>query len=223
MQVDEERLALSGLQHLFFCERQWGLIALEGLWQDDERTAHGNVLHERAHDIALREQRGSTRIVRAQPLYSERLGLYGVADIIEYRKGERGVPLQGRAGLWMPVPIEYKRGKAKRDQRDEVQVCAQAMCMEEMFGIALDEAYLFYHQTRTREAVALSAQLRAQVEQLSKHMHALYQKGVTPPPRKDQKICRLCSLKDLCMPKMPGSEVTRYVQGIIEQIEEDVP
>ncbi len=221
MMNEEERLALSGLQHLAFCERQWALIHLEQAWADNERTAQGSALHERAHDIALREKRGETLIVRAQPLYSDRLGLYGVADVVEYQRDDAGVSLQGRAGRWLPVPVEYKRGSPKREPVDDVQVCAQAMCLEEMMGIFIGEAYLFYHETRSRESVMLDAALREHTETLARRMHEMYRAGVTPPPCENRRACRACSLRSLCAPetfRLPP--VSAYMDDVMRQLEE---
>lgn len=134
MYSDEELLALSGIQHFAFCRRQWALIHIERRWQENYLTASGQMMHQRAHDEEIRERRGTLLIVRGLFVRSSELGLSGVCDIVEFHQDEQGVPLFGEDGAWMPVPVEYKRGKSKSGECDRLQVCAQAMCLEEMLG-----------------------------------------------------------------------------------------
>ena len=140
----EDLLPLSGLQHFAFCRRQWALIHLEQQWQENLRTVEGGLLHRRAHDEAARERRSDTLILRGLQVVSHQLGLSGQCDVVEFHATPKGVPLQGEEGLWQPYPVEYKRGKPKSHQADELQLCAQAMCLEEMLCCSIPEGALFY-------------------------------------------------------------------------------
>lgn len=144
MYAEDEYLALSGIQHYAFCPRQWALIHLEQQWSENVLTMQGNLMHERAHDEFSREKRGSMLIVRGLGIHSRNLGLSGKCDVVEFHRSSEGVPLAGEEGLWLPTPVEYKHGKAKRHDADRLQLCAQAMCLEEMLVCEVRTAYLFY-------------------------------------------------------------------------------
>lgn len=199
--TDEELLALSGIQHFCFCRRQWALIHVERQWEENLRTAEGRLVHQRVDDPFFTESRGDVVISRAFPLISYTLGLYGVADVVEYIRSEDGVSLPGREGLWAMRPVEYKRGKPKIDERDEVQLCAQAICLEEMFGVRVERGDFYYNEIRRRVPLLLSPELRERVCSLSEEMHDLFAKGVTPSADASRK-CNLCSLQNICMPKL---------------------
>lgn len=142
---EEELLSLSGIQHYAFCDRQWALIHLEKQWQENLRTVEGSILHERVHNSDYHESRGGIIYARSLPLLSYRLGLFGVADLVEFHPVEaetKGVNLPGRSGFYMPYPVEYKRGKQKKDDRDVVQLCAQALCLEEMLDVSIERGSL---------------------------------------------------------------------------------
>ena len=149
--ADDELLALSGIQHFRFCKRQWALIHIERQWDDDLSTTEGRFVHERVDDPFFNESRGDIMVSRSVPLVSYGLGLYGVADVIEYVRSKNGVPIPGHEGLWTMNPVEYKRGKPKIDERDEVQLCAQAICLEEMFDLRLEGADFYYNEIRRRD------------------------------------------------------------------------
>ncbi|MBS1828152.1 MAG: CRISPR-associated protein Cas4 [Acidobacteria bacterium] len=187
MYQESELLPLSGLQHLLFCERQWGLIHIEQQWEENRLTAEGRLLHAKA-DQAAPEQRPGVRIVRAMPLRSLRLGISGRADVVEFPRD--GSP---------PLPVEYKRGKAKADDIDRVQVCAQALCLEEMLGCIIPQAALYYGQPRRRTAVKLDSPLRQRTEMLAARMQELFRLRKTPAPV-ILPHCRNCSLVHLCEP-----------------------
>lgn len=129
---EEDYLQLSGLQHFAFCRRQWALIHIEAQWAENLRTVDGHLMHENVHNQEFRESRGDRLIVRGLAIHSARLGISGQCDMVEFRQDPAGVPLRGREGLWLPYPVEFKRGKPKEDDADELQLCAQAMCLEEM-------------------------------------------------------------------------------------------
>lgn len=217
MYSEDDLLPLSGLQHLAFCERQWALIHLEGQWAENRLTAEGRRLHERV-DEGGGERRGDLRIARGLPLRSLRLGLSGKADVVEFRRAPGdadGARLPGVAGSWCPRPVEYKRGRPKRDRSDEIQLCAQALCLEEMLGAPVPEGSLFYGTTRRRLDVLLDAGLRLETEDLAARMHALRAAGRTPTARFEPK-CERCSLLDLCVPRTTGG--TKQVAGYLSRI-----
>jgi len=210
--AEDELLSLSGIQHFRFCKRQWALIHIERQWEDNLRTTEGQFLHERVDDPFLRESRGDVVISRAFPLVSYRLGLYGVADVVEYVRSEKGVSLPGYDGLWKMHPVEYKRGKPKIDERDEVQLCAQAMCLEEMFDVRISTADFYYNEIRRRIHLKITEELRDLVFSLADEMHDLFNMGVTPQAERSQN-CKFCSLVDVCVPKLTKKSVSvrKYV------------
>jgi len=226
MYDESELLPLSGLQHMAFCERQWGLIHLEQFWTENRLTVEGRHLHERA-DRTGGKSRGDLRIVRAMPLHSLRLGLSGRADVVEFHRFHEdahtlsgndppkqvGVTRPDVAGLWRPFPVEYKRGKPKPGNCDRVQLCAQALCLEEMLGVAIPAGALFYGQTRRRQDVVFDESIRSETERLAARMHDLFRAGVTPRATYDRKRCDRCSLYDRCLPKTTGRarSVREYV------------
>lgn len=217
--MEESLLPLSGLQHFAFCKRQWALIHIERQWEENVRTVEGRHLHEKVHSGPESEAQGEIIIARTVPLASYKLGLYGVADVVEYHRTskERGASLYGRDGYWRPHPVEYKRGKPKRDDRDEVQLCAQAMCLEEMLKTEIQDGSIFYGQPRRRTLVKFSRDLRSRVVALAREMHDAFRFGVTPPAPRDVP-CNLCSLKDLCVPKLTRKRkrVTTHLQNLFE-------
>ncbi len=198
---EDEYLALSGLQHFAFCRRQWALIHIERQWAENVRTVEGDLLHRRAHDETQIESRGDTLTVRGLRVVSHRLQVQGVCDVVEFRRDPSGVTLAGREGRWCPYPVEYKRGKPKPFDADELQLCVQAMCLEEMLLCDIPEGSLFYGEPRRRARVALDAALRERAEALLAEMRSLYARGYTPKV-KSGKSCSACSLNDLCLPRL---------------------
>lgn len=218
----ENYLLLSGIQHMAFCERQWALIHVEQQWAENVRTVEGKHLHERVDDPFEDESRGDLYISRAVPLISNTLKLQGVADVVEYWRVEKnGIHIPGKTGLWMPKPVEYKRGKPKPDDRDQVQLCAQAMCLEEMLGVSLLEGDLFYGETRRRQHVDLSEGLRKRVIYLADRMNLFIKEGITPPAIKGTS-CQMCSLIDMCMPKLTVKKqsVKDYIAKSLQEDDE---
>lgn len=197
----EEPLQLAGLQHFAFCRRQWALIHLEGQWAENLRTVEGELLHSRAHEEGQRERRGDMLTVRGLTVFSRRLGLSGKCDVVEFHANSVGVPLQGETGLWRPFPVEYKRGEPKTGDADRLQLCAQAMCLEEMLCCQVPEGALFYGQTRRREQVSFTPALRTQVEDMIGEMRDYARRGYTPHV-KPCKGCAVCSLREICLPAM---------------------
>ena len=189
--ADSALVPLSALQHLVFCPRQCALIHLEGAWAENLLTAEGRVLHERVDEAAGETRRG-VRIARGVALRSRRRGLVGKADVVEFHARRSGPP--------QPYPVEYTRGKPKPHDADRVQLCAQALCLEEMLGMPVPRGALFYGEPRRRQEVAFDDALRARTEEAAKAVHALLAGGVTPPPEPGAK-CRSCSLEAFCLPK----------------------
>lgn len=213
---EEEYLQLSGLQHFAFCRRQWALIHIEQQWRENLRTVEGSLLHGRAHDEKLRERRGDTLILRGLPVCSTTLGVSGKCDVVEFYADPNGVPLHGEEGMWKPFPVEYKRGAPKTHQADELQLCAQAMCIEEMLCCIISEGALFYGETRRRTVIHFTQELRDQVSTMLKEMHGLYARGHTPKV-KPTKGCSACSLKELCLPAlMKEKTADTYLQQAME-------
>lgn len=204
MYIEDDLIQLSALQHLIFCERQCALIHIEQLWSENVFTAEGRIMHDKV-DTANRESRGSIRIEYGVPMRSLRLGLIGKADVVEFHK---------QGDKWIPFPVEYKRGKPKHDDSDKVQLCAQAMCLEEMMNIEVPEGALFYGQTRHRHDVKFDNVLRTETEDAGKKVHELIASGITPKPEYSKK-CKQCSLLNLCLPKTCSKtlSVNSYLQN----------
>lgn len=214
---EEDLLPLSALQHLVFCARQCALIHLEQVWEDNPLTLQGQQLHEKV-DGGAGESRGDLRIVRGLPLRSFRLGLAGRADAVELHRlpaGEAGAFLPDGSGPWRPFPIEYKRGEPKSHRADEVQLCAQALCLEEMWEISIPAGALFYGEPRRRLDVPFDGELRNLTEQTAESLHRLITSGVTPPPVREPK-CDRCSLKDICLPAAPSHSARVYLSALVQ-------
>lgn len=215
MYAEEDYLMLSGIQHFAFCRRQWAIIHIEQQWSENYRTTAGELMHKKAHDEGSFEKRGDILIVRGLRISSRELGLSGQCDVVEFHQNENGVGLFGYEGKWNPVLVEYKHGIPKENNADELQLCAQAICLEEMFQIAIPDGYLYYGENRRRSHVELTDNLREEVGRLVKEMHDLFQRGHTPNV-KPTKRCRACSLENLCVPKLQKvMKVREYIeQGI---------
>jgi CRISPR-associated exonuclease Cas4 len=189
--AEDDLVPLSALQHYLYCPRQCALIHVERQWAENLLTAEGRILHERSEKPG-RDVRGGVRVVTAMPIRSLALGVAGIADVVELR----------RAGdAWKPYPVEYKRGAPKTHHADEVQLCAQALCLEEMFDAEIDEGALFYGKTRRRKSVPFDAELRRLTRVAAAETRALIASGRTPDPIYEAARCRGCSLADLCWPK----------------------
>jgi len=197
---EDDLILLSALQHYIFCPRQCALIHVEQIWSENLLTAEGRIMHERVHEEG-RESRGDVRIERGVPLRSLRLGLSGMADVVEFHRQPDG--------SWKPFPVEYKRGKPKPDDCDRVQLCAQALCLEEMLKVEIPSGAIFYGKTRHRHDVVFDEALRKETEETAEQVHKLIESGVTPRPVYQSK-CDSCSLFESCLPKT--IEKTRSVQ-----------
>ncbi len=214
---EDDFLQLSGLQHFAFCRRQWALIHMENQWSENLRTVEGNLFHNRAHDEQQREKRGNTLILRGLPISSKLIGLSGQCDVVEFHKNKNGISLTDEEGLWIPYPVEYKRGEPKENFSDELQLCAQAICLEEMLCCSIENGALFYGETRRRVNVIFTTELREKVIKFSEEMHQMFNRGYTPKV-KPTKSCNACSLKELCLPTlMRKQDTTKYLKAAMEE------
>lgn len=214
----DELLPLSGLQHFLFCRRQWALIHVEQQWRENALTAEGRILHRRVDDPFFTEVRSGTVIARAVPVASYRLGLSGICDVVEFTRSAKGVGLPGREGRYLAAPVEYKRGKQKQEPSDEAQLCAQAMCLEDMLAIEIPEGFLYYAQTRRRVSVELNEDLRGLVRKAAEEMHGYFRRGYTPRV-KPFKGCRSCSLAEVCLPALQENVLPASTY-ILRQVED---
>ena len=197
---DDDLLMLSGIQHFAFCPRQWALIHIEQQWEDNHLTVKGQWLHRNVDNPMAMERNKNVAHLRSVALISRELGFTGIADLLELTASddkENTIIVPKYPGRWTVYPIEYKHGKPKCDEIDEVQLCAQAMCLEEMYGIHVLEGAFFYESVRRRTPVLFSQELREQVKIYSSLMHDVFAKGITPKAEY-QSHCRSCSLKDKC-------------------------
>lgn len=218
---DDELLSLSLLQHFVFCERQCALMCNEQLWADNSLTIGGTQMHKRAHGEApRREKRGDIAIVRGLMMSSHSLGVSGKADIVEFHKvTEGGVHLEGIGGKWLPFPIEYKHGKPKVDDCDRVQLCAQAICLEEMMQTVIPEGAVYYGRIQRRELVEFSESLRSETDNAAVRLHNLFRSGENPPAIYSSR-CEQCSMMALCMPVVTGStrKASQYLRKALREL-----
>lgn len=211
MYAEEDLIQLSAVQHYLFCPRQCALIHLEQIWEENRLTAEGRVLHERV-DSGGAEKRRDVKRVFALPIRSLRLGLSGKADVVEFHRQPDG--------SWQPYPVEHKRGRRKNEDWDRVQVCAQALCLEEMLGVDVPEGALFYGSEQRREVVEIGDALRRETEDVAAAVHRMLAEGRTPPPEYAKK-CKSCSLVEICRPKhlarSAKGQVGRYLARAIAE------
>lgn len=222
MYAEDELLMLSGIQHFYFCQRQWALIHLEQQWAENDLTYGGDKVHEKVDDPFFFESRGDLKISRSVPVVSYELGLNGIADVVEFHRDKEGVQLDGSTGFWRPNLVEYKHGKPKKDSCDEVQLCAQAICLEEMFQMAIKQGDLYYWKPRKRDTVIFHQELREKTKETARKMHEYFEKGMTAAPVYESR-CDRCSLKSLCLPQMdtkPG-HVRRYLKQSLDSLQEE--
>lgn len=201
MADEDEPVPISALQHVVFCQRQAALIHVERQWAENRFTAEGQVLHLSIDEPGARRRRGLRRVT-ALPVASRRLGLAGVADVVEFQREADGAETA--------FPVEFKRGKPKSHRADDIQLCAQALCLEEMTGRAVPEGALFYGETRRRLVIAFDADLRERTEAAAATMRHLITGRITPPAVYKAGICRVCSLIELCRPKLAGRSAAAW-------------
>lgn len=243
MYTEDDLLPISALQHLRFCRRRCALVHLEGLWAENRFTAEGNLLHRRVHNES--DSTGPcVRIVRGLRLVSLRLGLFGIADVVEFHEDKGTItdpalsllpalpsgalrqPCPAASySVGRPFPVEYKRGKRKPEQSYRVQLCAQAICLEEMLGVDVPAGALYFGKSRRRMPVEFTFALRQETERLAAELHQLFDSGRTPPPEPGPK-CKGCSMQTLCLPKGIGRRsavgyVIRSVSRILDERDDE--
>lgn len=222
MYCEEDYLLLSGIQHFAFCRRQWALIHIEQQWEENLRTIDGKIMHERAHDGRNNEKRGRVIITRSMAVTSATLGVRGVCDVVEFHENPGGIKLHGRRGRYSPFPIEYKKGRPKAHNADVLQLCAQAICLEEMLVCEIEKGYLYYGETKRREEIEFSPALRNNVYFMLEEMHELFRRRHTPKV-KTGSFCRACSLQNVCLPKLCRTKTaSSYIKFMLEEVNEEI-
>ena len=223
MYTEDDLLPISALQHLEYCARRCALVHVEGVWAENVQTAEGRILHERVHQ-APSENVGGVRVARRLRLCSRQLGLFGIADVVEFHPtescDERTVVLPGSPQRWNAFPVEYKRGRRKSEMSYLVQLCAQALCLEEMLGGFVPAGALYHGKSRRRQVVQLDAVLRTRTWNRAHELHRLIESDTVPEPVHGPK-CKYCSLAEKCMPKLSPPQsardyVARTLQSILE-------
>lgn len=216
---ENEYLLISGIQHFVFCRRQWALIHIEQQWAENYRTVDGSIMHRNAHDKEFTEKRGNRIITRGMAVSSSELGINGECDVVEFICSENGTEIFGHEGKYSVVPVEYKRGEPKENESDIMQLCAQAMCLEEMLCCEINEGFMFYGENKRRYKVVFSKELRERTKAVIAEMHMLYARKHTPKVKRS-KSCNACSLKDLCLPGlMKNKSARKYVTEAMNETE----
>lgn len=212
----DDYLMLSGIQHYAFCPRQWALINIEQVWDDNRLTAEGQLMHSNVDNPAYRQKNGELITLRRLAIASGSLGLYGFSDAVELTPSaspEKAVTHPAYPGLWRMHPVEYKHGRPKPDLRDKVQVAAQAICLEEMFDTLIPEGSVFYGDSNRRITFEIDKGLRSFTIGCAIEMHRIFDAGIIPEPVY-KPHCRNCSLLDKCIPQTPSSTaVGKYLKS----------
>lgn len=214
---EDHYLMLSGIQHFEFCRRQWALIHIEQQWEENVKTVEGQHLHQKADQPFIREKRGNKLIVRAMPIKSRELEITGICDVVEFIKDQDGIELNGVKGKYSPYPVEYKRGKPKKNDSDIFQLTAQAMCLEEMLLCEINTGYLYYNEIKHRVEVPLTRETKDKVKKVVAEMHDYYKRRHTPKV-KTGAFCKNCSLQNICLPNLMNKRsVKSYIEGKIKE------
>lgn len=233
MYDDDDLLPISALSHLAYCERRAALVHIERVWTENVFTVEGLHLHEKTHK-AETESRDNIRIARGLRLRSLRLGLSGMADVVEFHRipeacmkdiacSQFAISLEDAKGLWSIFPVEYKRGKIRHEQGFELQLCAQSICLEEMLDVKISDGAIFYGKTKRRLAISFDDSLRAKTEAAAVRLHVLFEKRTTPPAVREKK-CDNCSLFEQCMPEIasPAKSASGYLRENLAAILREV-
>lgn len=209
----DEYLLLSGIQHYFFCKRQWALIHIEQYWKENALTTEGRFLHEKVDQPYLKERRRGIIYSRSIPVISHLLRFRGVLDMVEFHQGKKGIVLNNEKGLWDPIIVEYKKGKPKEDICDHMQLTAEVIALEETLHTSIDHAFLYYNEVRRRQKVLITLEMREKVIDASREMmnHFILGNTFNAEPSKN---CNRCSLKDYCLPRLTKKRknVGRYLR-----------
>ena len=206
---------MSGIQHFDFCRRQWALIHIEQQWADNFFTASGQIEHQVCHDDTLIEKRNERIIMRGMKAISHKLQMTGICDVVEFHSDKNGIALNKYSGNWQPVPIEYKHGISKTIDADRLQLCAQAIALEEMLVCDIEYGYLYYKSSNKREKVYFTQELRKKVFDYAKEMKNYFDRGWTPKVKVTAK-CKSCSLNEICVPKLCGKKsAVTYIKDFL--------
>lgn len=215
--LEDDFLMISGIQHYAYCKRQWGLIHIENQWESNVYTVRGDITHEKVDDPFIMETRGDLIVSRSVPIYSSQFGCYGIADLLEYTKALSGVKLEGREGYYKIYPIEYKVGKPKENEYDLVQLCLQALCLEEMYNVRIEEGAMYYAKIKRRVRVHFDEGLRNLTIWTINEMHEIIDDNRTPEGSYEAK-CDHCSLYNVCLPKTVSKmkKVETYINDCLK-------
>ncbi|WP_334077628.1 CRISPR-associated protein Cas4 [Paenibacillus sanfengchensis] len=214
---EEDYLMLSGIQHFQFCKRQWALIHIEQQWEENVGTIEGQHLHRKADQPFVREKRGDKLTVRALPVKSEELKITGICDVVEFIRDEDGVEISEAEGRYKACPVEYKRGKPKKNDADILQLAAQAICLEEMLLCSVPVGYMFYNEIKRRVEVPLTTELKDKVRGIVAEMWDYYGRRYTPRVKAGS-FCQSCSLKSVCLPEvLQKRSVRSYIEGKLKE------
>lgn len=205
MASEDDYLMLSGIQHFIFCRRQWALIHIEQQWKDNELTIEGDNLHSKTDDPFIKEKRKNKITVRAMPVQSRDLEITGICDVVEFEEDSTGVMLDKYKKSYRVIPVEFKRGKKKKDLSDEMQLVAQAICLEEMLVTEIPVGYLFYFETKKREEIQITDEKRNKLYEIMLEMQQYWKKKYTPKVKESAK-CKRCSLLEICIPALESKQ-----------------
>ncbi|HIW22179.1 MAG TPA: CRISPR-associated protein Cas4 [Candidatus Dorea intestinavium] len=216
--TEDDFLMISGIQHFLFCKRQWSLIHIEQQWQENVLTLEGQALHEKADQPEIREKRGDKIIIRAMPVHSFTLGVTGICDVVELIKDSNGIAILDYPEKYRVVPVEYKRGKPKKDLSDTLQLAAQAVCLEEMLLCnKIDVGYVYYNEIKHREEIILTDEIREELKQNVAEMHHYFERKWTPKV-KTGSFCKRCSIFDICLPELnKNKSVKNYLERKLQE------
>ncbi|MCR4633492.1 MAG: CRISPR-associated protein Cas4 [Erysipelotrichaceae bacterium] len=215
--TEDDFLSLSGIQHFIYCRRQWALIHIEKQWQESGDTVQGKLFHHVVEDEDKKEKRKEVIITRAVRVKSSELKISGICDVIEFHRNNNGIKIGSWEGKWIPYPVEYKKGSPKEDDSDILQLCAEAMCLEEMLCCDISEGALFYGEIKRRQIINFDQELKERTKNVFIEMWKYYNAGWTPKQKYGKK-CRRCSMYDLCIPKLTNSgTVEMYIEKTINE------
>lgn len=212
---EDEYLMISGIQHFVFCKRQWALLHIEQQWNENYLTVDGNLLHRNAHDGDFTEMRRDVIVTRSMPVSSSEYGISGECDIVEFHKSKDGICLFGREGKYSVIPVEYKRGRPIDSDCNDLQLIAQAVCIEEMLCCSIPYGYMYYGQIRRRVKVEFADELRVRLSSVLNEMHRLYKARHTPVVKKSRS-CNACSMNNLCLPSATSSSASEYIKNCLK-------
>jgi CRISPR-associated exonuclease Cas4 len=214
---ETEYLQIAGIQHFAFCRRQWALIHIEQQWEENFFTIDGEIKHETVNKGVRQEKFKNKRVLRSLHVISHELEIQGICDVVELREDPKGEYFSKYDNYYTVFPIEYKRGKEKRNQSDILQLTAQCLCLEEMMGVDIHQGAIFYFETRNRVNITFTSELRENVKHMISEMNQYYKRAYTPRPKKKPK-CKGCSLREICLPKLSKVQsASHYIKEVVEE------